>query len=161
LRVVEESHGVSFDLVDARSREAIAAMTAYFAELDERFPGGFDPGDALTSDAKLFDPPDGAFVIVRAVGVVAGCGGVMTIGDGVGEIKRMWIHPDHRGRGVASRLLAALEARCLAMGNPVVRLDTNASLTDAIRMYERSGYQPIDPYNDNPYAERWFEKQLR
>jgi len=157
---VQEPNDINFEVVDARSLDATAAMESYFAELDERFPEGFDAGDALAADAVLFDPPTGAFVVVRVAGVVVGCGGVMTIGHGVGEIKRMWIHPEHRGRGLASRLLASLEARCLEVGNPVVRLDTNAVLTDAIRMYERSGYQSVERYNDNPYAQRWFEKHL-
>ena len=153
-------HDISFDIVDPRSPDAVASMAAYFAELDERFPGGFDAGDALTSEAAMFGPPLGAFVVVRVDGVMVGCGGLQTIGHGVGEIKRMWIHPDHRGRGLASRLLATLESTCRALGNPVVRLDTNAVLTDAIRMYERAGYLPIERYNENPYAQRWFEKRL-
>ena len=157
---VQESDDVGFDVVDARSRDAVGAIQSYFAEIDQRFPGGFDAGDAITADAVLFDPPTGAFIVVRASGVVVGCGGVLTIGVGVGEIKRMWIHPHHRGRGLASRLLASLEVRCLAIGNPIVRLDTNAVLTDAIRMYERSGYHAIERYNDNPYAQCWFEKRL-
>jgi hypothetical protein len=43
----------------------------------------------------------------------------------------------------------------------VVRLDTNATLTDAIALYERNGYRAIERYNDNPCAVRWFEKDVR
>ena len=151
---------ISFEAVDARSGEAITAMTAYFDELDAMFPSGFDPGDTLTADAATFDPPDGAFVIVRADGAVAGCGGALTLEPGVGEIKRMWIDPEWRGRGLAPRLLVDLEDRIRAMGHHTVRLDTNSTLHTAIAMYERAGYRVIDRYNDNPFAERWFEKRL-
>ena len=46
------------------------------------------------------------------------------------------------------------------MGHDVVRLDTNGTLTEAIAMYERAGYRSIDRYNDNPYAQAFFEKPL-
>jgi len=41
-----------------------------------------------------------------------------------------------------------------------VRLDTNATLDEAIAMYLAAGYLPIERYNDNPFAQRWFEKRL-
>ncbi|MGB0114351.1 MAG: GNAT family N-acetyltransferase [Ilumatobacteraceae bacterium] len=151
---------VRFESVDARSEPAQQAMAAYFGELDERFLSGFDPGDAAGADVESFDPPTGAFVVVRIGEATVGCGALQTLEPGLGEIKRMWVHPSQRGRGIASRLLADLERRCGEMGNRVVRLDTNAVLTEAIGMYERAGYRTIERYNDNPYAERWFEKHL-
>jgi len=66
-------------------------MTAYFDELDTRFPTGFDPGDTLVADAGAMRPPIGAFVIATIDEQVVACGGLQTIGDGVGEIKRMWV----------------------------------------------------------------------
>lgn len=151
---------VTFEAVDPRNDDARAAMSSYFDELDDRFPDGFDRTDALTNDAIGFDPPAGAFVLACGSGTAIGCGGLQTLEPGIGEIKRMWIAPRWRGVGLAGRLLADLERRCGAMGHRAVRLDTNAILTDAIAMYEGAGYRPIDRYNDNPYAQRWFEKPL-
>lgn len=136
-------------------------MRSYFAELDATFPTGFDPGDALGAELRAFEPPVGRFVVVRARDVTVGCGAIQTLESGVGEIKRMWIAPAVRGRGLAHRLLAELEVRCREIGHRAVRLDTNASLTTAIALYERSGYVAIPRYNDNPYAQRWFEKPLQ
>lgn len=149
-----------FEVVDARSDEAVAAMTAYFDELDATFPTGFDPGDTLTADAAAFDPPTGAFVLALAGDAVAGCGGVMTIEPATCEIKRMWVDPDHRGRGVAKRLLGELERHATRLGATTVLLDTNASLHRAIAMYETAGYTPTPRYNTNPYAHHWFKKPL-
>lgn len=151
---------VAFNIVDARSRPAIEAMTAYFDELDGIFDGGFDPGDTLVADAGSFDPPDGAFVIAHIDDVVAGCGGVLRLGPGTAEIKRMWVDPECRGRGVARQILGELERLAIEIGASTVRLDTNASLHGAIAMYEAAGYRSIDRYNENPYAQRWFEKTL-
>ncbi len=157
---------VTFDATDPRGADAIGALTAYFAELDERFSDGFDPGGPIEADAAAYAPPHGGFVLVRCPDALddglraIGCGAITTIGDGIGEIKRMWIHPDWRGLGLASRLLGDLESRLAASGHHTVRLDTNAVLTDAIAMYEGRGYHAIERYNDNPYAQRWFEKEL-
>ena len=147
-------------VVDPRSERAVEAMSAYFAELDQRFPGGFDPGDALVADAHQLEPPSGAFVVAVLEGATVGCGGVQTIGDGVGEIKRMWVSSDVRGRGLGRRLLADLEARSRALGHGVVRLDTNEALPEAIALYRSTGWVQIERYNDNPYPTHFFEKRL-
>ena len=148
-----------FEATDPRSEAAQTAMATYFAELDVLFRGGFDPGDALTADAASFDPPSGVFVLAKIQERAVGCGGLWTIEPGVGEIKRMWIDPAWRGVGLAGRLLADLESRSRALGHLRTILDTNEVLHDAITMYERAGYTPIERYNDNPYAHHWFEKR--
>ncbi len=149
---------VTFEEVDPHSEEARAAMAAYFAELDARFPSGFEPG--TDADLGAMAPPTGSFLLAREGGRVVGCGGVQTIGDGVGEVKRMWVHDGSRGTGLGTRLLGALEERCAALGHRLVRLDTNGELVEALALYRRAGYREIDRYNDNPYAERFFEKPL-
>jgi GNAT superfamily N-acetyltransferase len=73
----------------------------------------------------------------------------------------MWVAPTARGQGLGRLLLADLEARSRGLGHHIVRLDTNGVLSEAIAMYERAGYHPIERYNDNPFAEHWFEKHLR
>jgi DNA-binding MarR family transcriptional regulator len=151
---------VSLDLVDPTSRPALEAVSRYFAELDRRFPGGFDPGDALTSDAPAYRPPTGAFVLATADGDPVACGAVQSIDSATGEIKRMWVDDRWRGCGLGGRMLRRLEEESRALGHEHVRLDTNSVLTEAIAMYEAAGYRPIQRYNDNPYARRWFEKDL-
>lgn len=159
----------SFHVVDARCSDAVSSMTAYFDELSERFPDGFDPGDTLVADAGTFDEPNGVFLIARAGedfaseevdGAVIGCGGVHHLDGPYGEIKRMWVHPDQRGIGLGKRLLSTLEQHGSRLGFGVIRLDTNSVLTEAIRMYESAGYHEIERYNDNPFAKHWFEKTL-
>ena len=65
-----------------------------------------------------------------------------------------------RGCGLGVRLLAELEEAAHRLGYRGVYLDTNGSLTEAIAMYGRAGYRPIERYNDNPYAQAWFAKRL-
>jgi DNA-binding MarR family transcriptional regulator len=151
---------VAFDTVDPRSVDARRAVTDYFAELDARFPSGFDPGDALDTDAVAFDAPDGAFVVARDGVEVVGCGGLQRVDATTAEIKRMWIDGGWRGLGLGQRLLAHLELLAREQGRTRVVLDTNGSLLEAIAMYERAGYHAIERYNDNPYAQHWFAKDL-
>ena len=146
--------------VDPRSPEAVEAVTAYFTELDARFPGGFDGSGALAVDAATMAPGAGVFVVATSEGRSVACGGVQELPDGTAEIKRMWVHPDWRGAGLGTRLLRQLEAAAGDLGHNVVRLDTHRSLTEAITMYERAGYRPVARYNENPYAQAWFEKRL-
>jgi DNA-binding MarR family transcriptional regulator/GNAT superfamily N-acetyltransferase len=140
---------------------AVEAVSRYFAELDSRFPTGFDPGDASASDTAAMSPPSGVFVVATSDGEPVACGGVQQIAPQVGEIKRMWVHPDWRGAGLGARMLAHLEDRARELGHRRVNLDTNGSLVEAISMYERAGYRPVERYNDNPYAQAWFAKELR
>lgn len=152
---------MTFDIVDPRSHDAVWAMTQYFEELDRRFPAGFEPGDALAVDADKLSPPGGVFVVAHTDGRAVACGGVQTIGDGVGEIKRMWVDGSCRGLGLGRRLLGELEERSRALGHGVVRLDTNSVLTEAVAMYRGAGYVEIGRYSDNPHPDLWFEKPLR
>ncbi|MGI8646055.1 MAG: bifunctional helix-turn-helix transcriptional regulator/GNAT family N-acetyltransferase [Nocardioides sp.] len=144
--------------VDPRAPEAVTAVARYFAELDRRFPGGFDAEGARAADAAAMAPGVGAFVVATSDGRPVACGGVQTIAPGVAEIKRMWVDDEWRGAGLGSRLLRHLEALAADRGHGVVRLDTNGTLAEAIAMYDRAGYTRIARYNDNPYAEAWFEK---
>ena len=150
-----------FAFIDPLADDAQQAMAAYFAELDHRFAGGFDPGDALAAAGDAFRPPNGCFVIIRSADTaVAGCAGVQWLDDRTGEVKRMWISPDARGRGLGKRLLQHLEATIADSGRTRVLLDTNGTLAEAIAMYTSGGYREVPPYNDNPYAQHWFEKHL-
>jgi DNA-binding MarR family transcriptional regulator/GNAT superfamily N-acetyltransferase len=142
-------------------RDAQEALTGYFGELNERFRNGFEPGLGGTDkDAVLMTPPNGVFLVMYSQNRVLGCGGVQRINQHTGEIKRMWIHQDIRGEGMGRRMLSELEDAASNLGYRRVVLDTNATLKEAIGLYESNGYQRIERYNDNPYAQRWFGKNL-
>jgi len=143
------------------SAAAQACIGAYLDELDARFETGFDAARSVSAHPKELVPPQGVFLLAWLDGVAIGCGGLKVAGEGVGEIKRMWVAPDARGLGVAQRLLDALEQQARMLGLVRVRLDTNRTLVEARALYARNGYSEIPPYNDNPYADHWFEKSLQ
>jgi ribosomal protein S18 acetylase RimI-like enzyme len=72
----------------------------------------------------------------------------------------MWVAPPARGLGLGHRLLRELERDAAQAGAAAVRLETNGSLSEAINLYRRSGYEEVEAFNDEPYAHHWFEKAL-
>ncbi len=139
---------------------ATGLLDRYFSELDDRFPEGFDPSRTVAAPSAELVPPHGVFLVARLDGRPVGCGAVRRLDERTAEIKRMWIDPSVRGRGVGRGLLAALEDAARTLGCTVVRLDTSAHLTEAIALYKSAGYVPIPAYNDNSYAAHWLEKPL-
>lgn len=152
---------VTFETVDPGAPEAVAAVGAYVGELGRRFPDGFDPGPIGADDpSSAMAPPTGAFLVARSGPDVVACGGLQAIDSSTAEIKRMWVDREWRGVGLGRRQLAVLEGTAADLGYRRVVLDTNSALTEAIALYESVGYHPTERYNENPYAERWFEKVL-
>ncbi|XRQ09543.1 GNAT family N-acetyltransferase [Actinomadura welshii] len=124
--------------------------------------------------AARYDMPDqetepptaetiGIFLIARnADGDATGCGALRPLDDGTAEIKRMYVVPEARGTGVASRILRTLEDHAWRLGIGTLVLATGTEQPDAMRFYEREGYRRSDgygPYVDEPMA-RCFTLQL-
>ncbi len=145
---------------DPDSPDARWCLEQYFAELGERFEEGFDAGRSIPADSGDLRPPHGAFLLARLDGRPVGCGAVKAIGPGVGSIKRMWVSSEVRGSGVGRRLLLALEKESAALGLSLLRLETNRSLHEAQALYRRNGYREVAAFNDDPYADHWFEKRI-
>ncbi len=105
-------------------------------------------------------PPHGAFMVGWAGERPVCCGGVKRLPDGACEIKRMYVAPAWRGRGVARRLLSALEDRAHELGYTVLRLDTGPRQAGAQRLYESEGYVEVPNFNGNPVASFFGEKRV-
>ena len=139
---------------------ARACLAAYYAELDARFPGGFKVALSRDPDAADLVRPRGTFIVALDGADPVGCIALKGTDKGYAEIKRMWIAADQRGTGLAKRLIAAAEETARDLGITLLRLDTNRALSDAIAIYRHWGWQEIPRFNDDPYAEVFFEKAL-
>jgi GNAT superfamily N-acetyltransferase len=137
--------------------DLLAAMVAEMALLY----GPIDlPGMPSATPAD-FAPPRGTFLVGFDVGGAPVCaGGVKGLDARVAEIKRMYVVPTARRRGLARMLLEALEDAARELGYAVVRLDTGPRQPHAQALYEAAGYQPIGNFNANPLASFWGEKRL-
>ena len=150
---------VRFDAVDVMHRDAQHCLQAYAAELDRRVGTGH-AWPAIAPTLGQLRRPRGLFVVARLRAEPVGCGGLKLPAGQPAEVKRMWIDETVRGLGVGRRLLAELERRAAEAGAQTVRLETNGALAEAIALYRSSGYEEIEPFNDEPYAHHWFAKRL-
>ena len=140
--------------------EAARALTDPLAtELLERHGRPGSGGEPPSAD---FDPPAGAFLVGSVDGVDVACGGVCRFDAETGEIRRMYVAPDHRGGGLSRRVLEALEGEARGLGYRRVRLETGVHQHEALGLYRSSGFEEIPRYG--PYVDDdlsvCFEKPL-
>ncbi len=123
---------------------------------------GLDINDASMpkASANELGPPHGDFLVGYDGSDAVCCGGLKRLPDGAVEIKRMYVVPEARGKGLARTLLVALEDRARAMGFTTARLDTGPKQPRARALYESAGYTQIPNFNANPMADYFGEKQL-
>ena len=123
---------------------------------------------AAEAHVEEFVPPKGEFLGAFVDGELLGVGGVRcferTTVDGdpivVAEIKRMFVASRGRGWGLGRRILDGLEDAAVAFGAKRARLDTRSVLVEAATLYRSNGYELIARYNDNPFAQDFYEKRL-
>jgi DNA-binding MarR family transcriptional regulator/GNAT superfamily N-acetyltransferase len=148
--------------VSPESADAQRCLRAYVTELNRRAPDrGFDPSKGSTAKPHEVSYPHGAFVVVYLRGEPIGCGAVKHHPGGVTDIKRMWVAESARGLGLGRRLLEHLEGLAREHGSREVRLETGDVLGEAIALYRSAGYAEVEPFNNEPFADRWFAKRLR
>lgn len=155
-----EHVALTFRLARLDDPQSVVLVKDYEAELrrqgivlDQQDAGGVGVDELLA--------PNGAFLIAELDGSPAACGGVRRLGEpGIAEVKRMYVAPFARRRGVGATLLGRLEDEARSLGCHVVRLDTGAGMEPALALYRRAGYCDIEDYNANPHAAYWMEKTL-
>lgn len=147
--------------VDPEHGDAVGCLREYVAELNRRSTRGFDPSVGATALPHEVRPPAGQFFVAYLHDEAIGCGAVKHHAGAPAEIKRMWISPKARGLGLGRRLLETLESCALQAGAEVAHIETSAVLTEALALYRSAGWVEVPAFNEEPFADHWFEKQLR
>jgi putative acetyltransferase len=147
--VVDEAKslaGVIVERCDLGSPEAKGLIADLNAELSGRYPEPgathFRLGEDEVAEGR------GTFVVATRGGAAVGCGAVRRIGERTGELKRMYVVPAERGRGVGRALLAALEAEARSLGLTRLVLETGVRQAEAIALYEHAGFSRIAPFGE-------------
>jgi GNAT superfamily N-acetyltransferase len=153
-RIVEDHPG---------SEVGAALVDAQWRELMRRY-GVPDDRDDVTDDLEVehLAPPHGVFLVGWADGVPVACGGVRRHDVTTGEVKRMFVAPEHRGHGHSRALLRALEDRARGLGYSRMVLETGTMQPEAMALYEHEGYTRIGGYGyygDAPHV-RCYGKEL-
>ena len=145
------------DEVQPDSPDAIAMLRVYFQELIDRYNGRPMPESEVDAEMAIHTN-DGvaAFFVARCDGELAGCAGLREWG----ALTRMYIAPRFRRRGGGRVLLEAVEGAARARGLKRLQIDTRDDLVEARGLYLAAGYEEVEPFNQDPYAEHWFQKWL-
>ena len=145
----------AFAIAPARSAADIAAVAelfrAYGASLDVDLGyQGFE--EEVAGLPGKYAPPAGELLIARAKdGSVLGCVALRPMDEaGCAEMKRLFVLPTGRGTGLGRALVEAIVAQAAALGYGEIRLDSLPSMTDAIALYRKCGFEPMPPYYETP-----------
>jgi ribosomal protein S18 acetylase RimI-like enzyme len=138
---------------DALFPDDLGVVRELFREYADRL--GVDlcfQGFAAELDALpgKYAPPGGRLFLAACDGETAGCVALRPISDSVGEMKRLYVCPAFRGRGVGRALVDRVIAEAQAIGYRRLQLDTLPAMAEAIRLYESLGFRDIPPYCENP-----------
>jgi len=128
-----------------------ALFQEYAASLDFDL-GVQDFGKELAGLPGDYAPPSGCLLLALEGDEPAGCVAVRQIGDGVCEMKRLYVHSAFRGRGLGRLLAERIIEEARTIGYRCMRLDTLAGMAQAQALYRQLGFRPIDAYRDYQVA---------
>ena len=132
----------------ARERPDQPDVVALIEALDAHATALYPPESNHLLDVAALCDDAVTFLVVRAGDEAIGCGALLRDARGWGEIKRMYLRPDRRGRGIGARVLAELEAIARASGLPLLRLETGIHNTEALALYRRAGFTDRAAFGD-------------
>jgi len=139
-------------------------VTRAEAELVERY-GRLDASESGLTGA-MFEPPTGVFLVARSADGPRPVGGVgvRSVGTvGTGEVKRLWVDPTWRGRGLGRRLMSELEDAARGLGFTSLHLGTGDRQPEAVALYESAGWERLHVDGDGyplPVCHIRFGKRL-
>ncbi|WP_457092276.1 GNAT family N-acetyltransferase [Microvirga sp. P5_D2] len=154
-----------FSIARARTPSEVSAVSdlfrAYATSLDvDLCFQGF--AAELAAMPGKYAPPAGELLLARdAEGRPIGCVGLRPVdSEGCCEMKRLYVTPEGRGLGLGERLVGMILGEAKRIGYREIRLDTLPSMTSAIALYRKLGFEPMDAYYDTPVAGTLFLRRV-
>lgn len=152
----------TYKIVDYRPEDQ-EAFLSFFREVFSEMGFVFDP-DAKDADVmsipEKYQVGPGLFWLAMANGKIVGSVALRELRDGLLELKRYYVLPDHRGRGLGARLLDSAICHARTAGCTSIHLDTTSRCDVALAVFTSRGFRQIPKYNENPDAEIYMELQL-
>ncbi|MGD9588681.1 MAG: GNAT family N-acetyltransferase [Pyrinomonadaceae bacterium] len=150
----------AIDIVHAESDSEIAAVRQLFLEYEEWLGldlcfQGFE--EELSTLPGRYRSPEGRLYLALVEGEAAGCVALRRFGDGICEMKRLYVRPGFRGLRLGASLVELLISTARGIGYSRLLLDTYPpKMEQAVRMYRSFGFEEVGPYYDNPNSETLF-----
>src|SRR5881628_3166523 len=110
----------------------------------------FDYQHGADEHLAEFAPPDGRLLLASFDGQVVGCAGLRRLSPEIAEMKRVYVRPAFRGRGLGKALVEAIVAAARLIGYRTLRLETATFMKDAQALYQSLGFHLIEPYHEIP-----------
>lgn len=104
----------------------------------------------LASLPGAYSPPTGCILLAEENGAAAGCVALRSLTAEIGEMKRLYVRPEYRGKGAGKLLSGTIIAEARSLGYRKMRLDTLDSMKEAVLLYRKLGFYEIEPYRFNP-----------
>jgi putative acetyltransferase len=147
--MVEPRSGLAVVPVQVRDPEVVALVSALTADLGE---GGYAENETFGYSVEQLEQAEVHLVGARVADRLVGLAGIELQEHGIGELKRFYVEPAHRGAGVADALIGALVDHAAARDTYVLRLETGNKQKAAISFYRRHGFAEVprfEPYLDS------------
>ncbi len=148
----------------AVSAEEVETVRALFREYEKNIGISLCFQNFTEEVATLpgaYAPPDGRLLLAFVGTDVAGCVALRKIGEGVAEMKRLYVRPAYRGTGLGRKLAEVVLDEAMAIGYRALRLDTLATMKEAQALYLSMGFTDIPDYNEHPVeGTRFMEKRF-
>lgn len=156
---------INISQVDPESDLGLRALRAYFQDVASSYyrrpaTEAEVVDSMLINSSAVLAPPSGVFLVAQEGAEILGCIGLQFLPDRLGEVKRVFVAASARGQGLSSRLMQEMEERARQQGLTRLRLDTRHDLVAARTLYARHGFVEVQPFNDDIYADHWFQKAL-
>ncbi|MGB3721126.1 MAG: GNAT family N-acetyltransferase [Proteobacteria bacterium] len=138
----------SIDIIISKETPDQPEIAAFLAASDAYAQCLYPPESNHLVGLETLMAPDAAFFVARRAGIALGCGALIAMDGGWGEIKRMWVDPEARGQGIGLKLLEAIEAAARERSITVLRLETGIRQPEAINLYKKFGFVERGPFGD-------------
>jgi ribosomal protein S18 acetylase RimI-like enzyme len=152
------------DYIQAKSKEDFAQAAILFREYAEwlNIDLSFQHfSEELSSLKSMYAAPVGTIILAKTADEYVGCIAVRKFEERIAELKRMYVQPPHRGKGLGDALLKIALDKARELGYKKIRLDTLSHMTPAIALYKKYGFCEIPGYYPNPEKSAvYFEKNL-
>ena len=141
------------NIISVESKEDLKQVQVLFKEYAKSLGFDLDFQDFKKELADLpgdYAPPDGCILLARDAEQIAGCVALRKMDENICEMKRLYLKPEFRGKGIGKKLSVAIIEKAREMGYKYMRLDTVPSMKEAIALYQSLGFKEIESYRYNP-----------